>query len=435
LEEQAMKLKAFERSRKISSAPDLLRGLLVYVYTAHSFQHVSIWSVLCGVADVSATDWRKRLRKAGEWLDWLLQEVLAMAAPVSPWLGRAGVKRILLIDGTHWKCLGPQGLVWRVHTAFDLLAGRLTQIKVTDCHEGEHLELFDLQQGDLVVTDRANGLRKRIAFVLSKLADIVVRISPSKFPMEDEQGASIAVLEWLKGLQAPAGQICSRPVWITYAHKRIKLRLIAFRLSQEQQQKAERRTKRKASKNQQKVQPHTLYFSGWVLVVTTLPKEHWSDQQILGLYQARWHIELLFKRIKHLLKRQSLPCKTAATAKSTITLLLLGWALLEEESAAVRLAMRDAIESTLQTQEGTLLGPEVPNASWWQEDLSGPSRLMDAGRSQFRSLLPPAPRQLYGRALSRVFATFTTLFGERSSQAAPPLHAGLLLAWDTSDGT
>jgi hypothetical protein len=32
------------------------------------------------------------------------------------------------------------------------------------------------------------------------------------------------------GLQAPAGGIYSRPVWITYAHKRIKLRLIAFRL-------------------------------------------------------------------------------------------------------------------------------------------------------------------------------------------------------------
>ena len=368
LEEQAMKLKAFERSRKIGSATDLLRGLLAYVYTAHSFQHLSIWSVLLGVADVSANDWRKRLQKASQWLDWLLQEVLAISSSVSPWLIRAGVRRILLIDGTHWKCLGPKGVVWRVHTAFDLLAGRLTQIKVTDCHEGEHLEIFDLQKGDLVVTDRANGLRKRIAFVLSKFADIVVRISPSKFPMQDEHGVSISVVDWLKGLHAPDGGICSRTVWMTYLHKRIKLRLIAFRLSQEQQEKAERRTKRKASKNQQKVQSKTLYFSGWVLVVTTLPQEQWSDRQILCLYQARWHIELLFKRIKQLLKRQSVRCKTAATAKSTITLLLLGWALLEEESAAVRLAMKDAIHCTWQTKEEKL----VPHTSWWQEDLCGP---------------------------------------------------------------
>src|SRR5205809_3292296 len=169
LQEQAMKFKAFERSRKISNASDLLRGLLAYVYTAHSFQHLSMWSVLLGIADVSANDWRKRLQKASVWLDWLLQEVLAISSFFSPALVRAGVRRILLIDGTHWKCLGPKGIVWPVHTAFDLLAGRLTQVKVTDCQEGEHLEIFDLQPGDLVVTDRANGLRTRIAFVLSKL--------------------------------------------------------------------------------------------------------------------------------------------------------------------------------------------------------------------------------------------------------------------------
>jgi Transposase DDE domain len=372
MQEQAMKLKAFERSRKIRSASDLLRGLLAYVYTTHSFRHLSMWSVLLGVADVSATDWRKRLQKASAWLDWLLQEVLAIASPPAAWVGRAGVKRILLIDGTHWKCLGPTGMVWRVHTAFDLLAGRLTQVKVTDQHEGEHLEVFDLHKGDLVVTDRANGLRTRIAFVLSKMADIIVRISPSKFPMEDEQGASIVMLDWLKGLQASAGQIYSRPIWITCAHQRIKLRLIALRLSQEQQEKAQRRTKRKSSKKQHQVQPSSLYFSGWVLVVTTLPQEHWSDGQIMQVYRARWHIELLFKRIKQLLQQQSLRCKTAATAKATITLLLLGWALLEEESAATRLAMRDAVHCTKPATEGKFSGPEDATASGWQDDLSGP---------------------------------------------------------------
>ncbi len=59
--------------------------------------------------------------------------------------------------------------------------------------------------------------------------------------MEDEQGASISVLDWLKGLQACAGEIWSRAVWISCAHKRIKLRLIALRLSQDQQEKAVRR--------------------------------------------------------------------------------------------------------------------------------------------------------------------------------------------------
>jgi len=122
---QAGVLKAFERSRQIGCATDLLRGLLAYVYTIHSFQHLSIWSVLVGLADVSANDWRKRLQHASAWLSWLLHEVLAVSTAASPWLVRGGWRRILLIDGTHVKCPGAQGMVWRVHTAFDSAFGSL----------------------------------------------------------------------------------------------------------------------------------------------------------------------------------------------------------------------------------------------------------------------------------------------------------------------
>ena len=143
-QQQARVLKAFERSRQIRSASDLLRGLLAYVYTVHSFQHLSIWSVLLGVADVSATDWRKReapsqcLAKPGSCKKcWRFLRRL----PAS--LVRGGWRRILLIDGTHFTCPGPLGMVWRVHTAFDLVAGRLTQLKVTDRQVGEQLEVFE----------------------------------------------------------------------------------------------------------------------------------------------------------------------------------------------------------------------------------------------------------------------------------------------------
>jgi hypothetical protein len=229
------------------------------------------------------------------------------------------------------------------------------------------LEVFDLQAGDLVVTDRANGLRERVAYVLSKCAHIIVRITPRMFPMEDEQGHKITVIDWLKGLHAPDGAIESRAVWITVARQRIQLRLVALRLSGEQQQKAQRRTKRKANKNQKKLHPNTVYLSGWVLVVTTLPSQQWTDAQVLRLYQARWHIELLFKRLKQLLKLQSLRCKTAATAKPTITLLLIGWVLLEEESAAVRRTLTNALLCLQQVKEGKRLALDLPD-----EHLHGP---------------------------------------------------------------
>jgi hypothetical protein len=88
LEEQGRVLKAWQRSRQIRSGSDLLRGLLAYVFTVHSFQHLSIWSVVIGLAEVSANDWRKRLRQASAWGQWLLQELLASANAPLP-LGSA----------------------------------------------------------------------------------------------------------------------------------------------------------------------------------------------------------------------------------------------------------------------------------------------------------------------------------------------------------
>lgn len=372
LDHHARVLKAFERRRQVSSATDLLRGLLAYVFVVHSFQHLSIWSVLVGVADVSANAWRKRLQRASVWLSWLLQEVLASTTQPSPWLRRRGWRRVLLVDCTHFKCLGPQGMVWRVHTAFDLLAGRFTQLRVTDQHVGEQLELFDLQAGDLVVTDRANGLRQRVAFVLQQQADLLVRFTPRNFPLEEEDGRRLEVVRWLKGRAAPAGRVLSRTVWMNVQGERTALRWVAIRLSPEQQAASQRRKKRRASKNQQCLQAETLYLAGWVLLLTTLPSDLWSDEDIARLYRARWHIELVFKRIKQLLKQQGVRCTTAATALPTITALLLGWALVEEESAVVRQAMDEAMQCQEQVQEESAVQHERIEGGWWQNERNRP---------------------------------------------------------------
>lgn len=345
LEQEAQVRQAFARCRQIGSASDRLRGVLAYVDTVHSFAQLSIWSVLVGVADISANAWRKRLRQAGPWLMWLLQEVLASSSAVAPWLARSGLRRILLIDGTHVPCRGPAGLIWRVHTAFDLLTGRLSQVRVTDSHVAERLDLFELQEGDLVITDRANGYRERIAFVRERLAHMVVRFSAATLRLHDTLGQRIELVKWLKGRHAPAGRIVSLPVRIEQPEgQSVELRMIALRLSEAQRHRAQRRTKRKASKQQRQLQADTLYLAGWLLVVTTLPSQQWSDQQVLCLYRARWHIELLFKRIKQLLHQQRLRCSTVQTALATVTALLLGWALLEEEGQQMRWALDEAMQ-------------------------------------------------------------------------------------------
>lgn len=343
-QEQAQRLGAHVRSREIRCASDLLRGLLAYTLCVTSFRHLGAWSVLVGLADISDTDWRKRLRQAGDWLTWLLREVLAVSACQSPWLVRGGWRRILLLDATHLACRGPRSTVWRLHTAFDLLAGRITQLHITDRKVAETLTLFDVQAGDLLVSDSANGYRDRLVHVLGQQADLLVRFSVQSLPLQDGQGRALDLIRWLKGRHAPAGRVCEREVTIEYEGQKYPLRCVAKRLTAEQMQAAQRRKRQQARRDKRHITAETLYAAGWLLLVTTLPAEQWSTQQVLQLYQARWHIELLFKRIKQLLNHHRLRCTTAATARATLASLLLGWGLQEEELVQARLLLQEASE-------------------------------------------------------------------------------------------
>jgi hypothetical protein len=370
--EKAHELKAFQRARAFEQPEDLLRGLLYYVTGARSFAEVGVWGVIQQIANVSASDWRRRLRGASSWLDWLLRETLASSAPVSPWLVRGAWMRILLVDGTHLHCPGLHGTTWRLHTAVDLLQGRLSQVHVTDQSVPEQLTFFEIGPGDLIVGDNATGYAQRITYVHDHQADILTRFSPATLPLYTQQQERIHVLRWLKGRHARSGTICSMDGYIEreneirpsrqrrterrkgQLHELIPVRLIAYRLKPEAQNRAERRARRRASKGQRQIQADTIYLSHWIVVVTTLPKEQWSDEDILRLYQARWHIELMFKRIKQFLSVHRLRCETPQTAHATLTAILLAWALMEEGTQSLRQSLTEAMQLVHADQSGGL---------------------------------------------------------------------------------
>src|SRR5205823_4398200 len=112
-QEQAVKLKAWQRVRKLAQVTDLLRALLVYAACGYSFRQLGLWATLVGVGCLSERAWRKRVERAQEWIAWLLGALIgSQAAP--GWVASIS-GRILLVDGSRRKVGGGRVDDGRVH--------------------------------------------------------------------------------------------------------------------------------------------------------------------------------------------------------------------------------------------------------------------------------------------------------------------------------
>lgn len=386
LELQARTLGAFRRRRACATAGDLLRAILAFVLITTSLQHLGAWAVCAGIANISAPAWHKRLRQCRGWLLWILTELLtAPPPPPCPLRHRDG--RVLLVDATCLGVVGGTGDDWRWHMAYNLRAARLAEVARTDRHGGEHLGRFCFLPGDIVVADNGYGYRRSVATVKPQQADLVMRIRPSTFPFERADGR---ILDVVAALRRPGDTVREWSGWCTYDGERYQVRLIAKRLSPAATRRAQQRARRNARKHQRQIQPETLMLAGWLLLITTLPAQRWDTAAVLRLYQARWQVELLFKRMKSILRIGTLRAKTARSLEVSLLALLIAWALHETEARWVRqmwtrwAADPDALLSswTLTTLEVDVLRQQLRGA--W-------------GLQRLRSCLPQLQRFLSQR--------------------------------------
>jgi hypothetical protein len=327
LKESARKTRAFLRGREFEDAIDMLRMILAYCLGDGGLRSTAAWAASIGLADVANTALLYRLRQSGDWLAWLVGQALASAAPkVSQ--GRP----IRIVDATNVLKAGvaakTKNKLWRIHSAFDLPCERFGFFELTDEHGGERLDRAPVIKGEIRLGDRVYMQPDRIAALLEAGADIVVRSGWRNARWLDANGAPVDLLaEFEKA--ASNGRIDS-PIWIgRKSGPALALRLVAIKKPPQAAEAARSAAQRSAKKAGNAISEGTLTAAHWIILVTSLPADDFSTDDILALYRLRWRIELAFKRLKSLIGLKAPPGVDERSAKPYVLAHLLVILLLE----------------------------------------------------------------------------------------------------------
>src|SRR6266571_1143308 len=189
----------------------------------------------------------------------------------------------------------------------------------------------------MVVTDAGYPVASSVQITQQSKSVLLQRTTATHLHLEDEQGQTISLKERIK--HVPANCLKEVLGWVRLpdSGERAEVRVVCYRLPQEQAKLAR---ERKAAKLRKKYGPHynqeLLWWAGWIILVTTADRALWSGKDLVRLYRARWQIELFFKRLKQCLHLHQVRLKDWQRVSCVVQLCLISWWLHEQEAQDLR---------------------------------------------------------------------------------------------------
>lgn len=135
-------------------------------------------------------------------------------------------------------------------------------------------------------------------------------------------------------------------------------------------QVAQGRLHKNARRKGRTASPTGLLLARWMVLVTTLPVDPWTDAAVIPLYRARWQVEIVFKRLKPLLDVHTLRSTTLESGTPRMILYLIGWALSSDLVQHVRPLLQAAAEPAPATLPETFPVADAVVSSWRLTQLS-----------------------------------------------------------------
>jgi hypothetical protein len=292
----------------------LLRVALFHAASSGSLKEDATALRLAGVVTLSHVALFFRLRKLGDWLQWIASRML-LALRTGP---ESLPFRLLLTDSTTVQGPRSRGTEWRLHYAVDLLTAECHFAQLTDASEGEKLERVPIEKGTVLFGDRNFFRPEGVRSVRQREGHVVLRLRWTHPRIEDAAGEAVSALRLAKTLRR-AGEVGDWSVRVPVEEgPAVKGRIVAIRLPGPIAAKKRAALEKAALKKGKTLKKESLEAASFVLLFVTLPRKKFSARRVLKLYRYRWQVECAFKRLKQLLKIGHVPHQDESAARAWI---------------------------------------------------------------------------------------------------------------------